>query len=325
MIDLVEKERRIQIYRRVAPFFGKVQPAALLRDAEQFGHILHHFAEGIFKPQWATHALSITSMLSSQYSDEIQYLPDRSWTMAYSPKAGTLESAPNRALILCLDDKEPLLILRQTSDKNSKGGSRYLIAGLGMIQRFDPTSQLFRIRGLHAEEISRYLYGNEQLSDDLLDTALRLESLENWTPIVQEDKAVYRVSAHKREAAFRDVVLANYRYTCAVTGQRFRYGMSIEAEAAHIISKDVSGTDDPRNGLALSRTAHWAFDRGIFTISDQYEIVMHEKAKTADHALFPILEIAGKPISLPAEPFYRPHPDALEWHRKERFGVFLRD
>jgi hypothetical protein len=84
VIDLVEKERRIQIYRRVAPLFGTVRPAAVLRDAEQFGHILHHFAEGIFKPQWATHALSISSMLSSPYSDEIQYLPDRSWTMAYS-------------------------------------------------------------------------------------------------------------------------------------------------------------------------------------------------------------------------------------------------
>ena len=131
MIDLVEKERRIQIYRRVAPFFGKVQPAALLRDAEQFGHILHHFAEGIFKPQWATYALSITSMLSSQYSDEIQYLPDRSWTMAYSPKAGTLESAANRALILCLDDKEPVLILRQTSAKIAKAVRVILSLALG--------------------------------------------------------------------------------------------------------------------------------------------------------------------------------------------------
>jgi hypothetical protein len=325
VIDSVEKERRIQIYRRVAPLFGTVQPAAVLRDAERFDHILHHFAEGIFKPQWATHALSITSMLSSPYSDKIHYLPDRSWTMAYSPKAGALEAASNRALILCMDDREPLLIFRQTSDKSRKGGSRYLIAGLGMILRFDRATQLFQIRGLHDDEIARYLYGNEQLSDDLLETALRLESLEEWTPTVQEDRGVYRVNSQKRDAAFRCVVLANYGYTCAVTGQRFRYGTSVEAEAAHIISKDVFGTDDPRNGLALSRTAHWAFDRGIFTISDQYEVVVHEKAQTADHALFPILETAGRLISLPSEAFYRPHLEALEWHRNERFGLFLRD
>jgi hypothetical protein len=97
VIDPVERERRILIYRRATLLFGTVQPAAVLRDAERFGHILHHFAEGIFKPQWATHALSISSMLSSPYTDRIEYLPDRSWTMAYSPKSGGLEIAANRA------------------------------------------------------------------------------------------------------------------------------------------------------------------------------------------------------------------------------------
>jgi hypothetical protein len=32
-----------------------------------------------------------TSMLSSPYSDKIEYLADRSWTMLYSAKAGELE------------------------------------------------------------------------------------------------------------------------------------------------------------------------------------------------------------------------------------------
>jgi hypothetical protein len=84
VIDPVERERRIQIYRRATPLFGTVQSAAVLKDAERFGHILHHFAEGIFKPQWAMYALSISSMLSSPYTDQIDYLPDRSWTMAYA-------------------------------------------------------------------------------------------------------------------------------------------------------------------------------------------------------------------------------------------------
>jgi hypothetical protein len=77
VIDPVERERRILIYRRSTPLFGTVQPAAVLKDAERFGHILHHFAEGIFKPQWATCAFSISSMVSSPYTDQIEYLPDR--------------------------------------------------------------------------------------------------------------------------------------------------------------------------------------------------------------------------------------------------------
>jgi hypothetical protein len=70
VIDPVERERRILIYRRSTPLFGTVQPAAVLKDAERFGHILHHFAEGIFKPQWATCAFSISSMVSSPYTDQ---------------------------------------------------------------------------------------------------------------------------------------------------------------------------------------------------------------------------------------------------------------
>jgi Predicted restriction endonuclease len=325
VIDPIERERRIEIFRLVAPLFGTVQPALMLRNSERFGHILHHFAEGIFKPQWTTHALSISSMLTSPYSDQIQHLPDRSWTLAYSPKAGGLEIAANRALINCMEDHEPLLVFRQMTAKASGVGSSYLIAGLGMIERFEIGDQIFRIRGLHMEEVSRYLYGAEDISDELIETALRLESLENWTATVQEDRAIYRVNRQKRDAAFREVVLVNYGFTCAVTGQRFRHGPNVEAEAAHIIGKEVLGTDDPRNGLALSRTAHWAFDRGIFTISDQYELIVHQKAKESDHALFPLLESAGKRITLPNETFYRPHPDALEWHRKERFGAFLRE
>jgi predicted restriction endonuclease len=52
----------------------------------------------------------------------------------------------------------------------------------------------------------------------------------------------------------------------------------VEAEAAHIIGKEVSGTDDPRIGLALSRSMHWAFDNGLFTLTDRYEIEIHPKA-----------------------------------------------
>ena len=106
-------------------------------------------------------------MLSSPYTDQIHYLPDRSWTMAYSPKSGGLEIAANRALIACMNDQEPLLVFRQRSDKKSPTGSRYLVAGLGMVERFEAAAQVFRIRGLHAEEVSQYIAGTERLTDDL--------------------------------------------------------------------------------------------------------------------------------------------------------------
>ena len=181
------------------------------------------------------------------------------------------------------------------------------------------------MRGLHVEEVARYIYGQRDLADDLVETAVRLEALEDWTAVVQEERAIYQVNRVKRDAAFREIVLSNYNHACAVTGLRFRFGAHVEAEAAHIIGKEAHGPDDPRNGLALSRTAHWAFDRGIFTLSDDYEIRIHDRARGKDQRLNLIFEAEGRQITLPNERFNKPHPEALPWHRERRFGAFLQD
>jgi predicted restriction endonuclease len=80
------------------------------------------------------------------------------------------------------------------------------------------------LRGLHVEEVARYIYGQRDLADDLVETAVRLEALEDWTAVVQEERAIYQVNRVKRDAAFREIVLSNYNHACAVTGLRFRFG-----------------------------------------------------------------------------------------------------
>jgi putative restriction endonuclease len=194
------------------------------------------------------------------------------------------------------------------------------LLGLGFVENFDASTSLFRIRGLEWDETSMFL--GVGLSDGLLETALRVESLEQWTPFVAEDRAVYKVSRQKRDAAFRNIVLANYGYTCAVTGQRFHSPHHIEADGAHIIGKDVRGTDDPRNGVALSRSAHWAFDRGIFRISDQYEVVVNPRVADASTDKFPVIEMDRQKVKLAKDEYYWPHPEALAWHKEEVFDRF---
>ena len=146
--------------------------------------------------------------------------------------------------------------------------------------------------------------------------------MEEFSPFVSEDKAIYQVSKQKRDHAFTNVVLDQYDFRCAVTGIKYHSENLTEAQAAHIISKGRQGSDDPRNGIALSRTTHWAFDVGVFTISDQYEIVVHPKAKLASANKFPILDMNGVQINLPDDENYYPHEKALEWHRKEVFNKF---
>ena len=131
------------------------------------------------------------------------------------------------------------------------------------------------------------------------------------------------MSRQKRDAAFAEIVLENYGYTCAVTGLKFHSAEHTEAHGAHIISKEERGTDDPRNGLALSRSVHWAFDRGIFTISDQYEVIINPKVRSASIANFPLIEMDRRKIGLPKDDYYRPHSEALAWHKCEVFDRFV--
>lgn len=323
--NAADLEKRRDIFRRLVPYFGKTLPAKFYRETGS--HIsgldgVHPLIEGIYKPAWSNYALSVASMIKSPYHDVVSYNPDHSWTISYSPKAGGLDVAQNAALVRCMTDRQPVLVLRQISGKGHREGARHRLLGLGLILNFDPARQLFQIRGLHWEEISQFT--NEPLTDELLPTALRLEALEEWTPFLNEDKVVYRVNRAKRDGAFREVVLENYESTCAVTGQKFVYENVVEADAAHIIGKDVNGTDDPRNGVALSKTAHWAFDLGIFTISDQYEIIVHPNAGGATVKNFPIVEMDRKKIHLPSDKSFWPHQEALKWHSTERFGKFAK-
>src|SRR5437870_2813329 len=222
---------RMRIFRSLVPYFGTVQPSAFFqRTAAVVPAIerIHHFIEGIYKPANSAYALSISSMLKSPYSDQVFFNPDRTWWMKYSSKKGAMDHAMNASLVRCMTDRQPVLVLRQVFDKTSPEGSRHRLLGLGLVENFDPGENIFRIRGLEWSEITTLL--GIGLSDDLLETALRLESLEQWTPFVAENRAVYQVSRQKRDAAFRAIVLGNYGHTCAVTGQRFYSPHHVEAD-----------------------------------------------------------------------------------------------
>jgi hypothetical protein len=75
------------------------------------------------------------------------------------------------------------------------------------------------------------------------------------------------VQRRARRRAFRERVLAAYDRACSLCGVRIQWGGLIEAEAAHIKPHELRGADDVRNALALCRTHHWSFDRGLWTAS----------------------------------------------------------
>src|SRR5580704_8911664 len=80
-----------------------------------------------------------------------------------------------------------------------------------------------------------------------------------------------------REGRFRIRVVDAYGYTCALTRYRFTTltGKSI-VDAAYIHQFADSRNNDPRNGVALCKNAHWLFDNGLWTLTDDYKVIVAE-------------------------------------------------
>lgn len=122
-----------------------------------------------------------------------------------------------------------------------------------------------------------------------------------------------------REVAFRRKVREAYDYRCAVSGLRLRNGGGRpEVQAAHIRPVEQQGSDSVRNGLALSGTLHWMFDRGLVSVAEDLTILV-SRNKVPSEVADRLIQPGGK-LRLPADPQCWPHPANLRWHRENVFG-----
>lgn len=120
-------------------------------------------------------------------------------------------------------------------------------------------------------------------------------------------------------ATFRDFVIVGYEKLCAVSGTVIRYDNFMNLEAAHIKPKSHGGKFLPSNGLALCRDLHWAFDKGFFTLSDDYRVIIHPRINS-DY----LKKYDGKEIRKPKDLFFLPSSDNIRYHRENVYGLFLR-
>jgi putative restriction endonuclease len=137
--------------------------------------------------------------------------------------------------------------------------------------------------------------------------------------IVREDARLYEAARERgREARFRLTVVPAYNYTCALTRYRL---VTIDSgsivEAAHIHQFADSRNNHPRNGLALCKNAHWMFDEGLWSLDDDYRVLIDRKRFDESGANDLLLSPkANTRILLPADRHYWPDKAHLAWHRK---------
>jgi len=120
-----------------------------------------------------------------------------------------------------------------------------------------------------------------------------------------------------RDAAFRRHVRRAYSNTCAITGLRLiNGGGRPEVQAAHIRPVEHDGPDSVRNGIALTGTVHWLFDRGLMSLDDSFNVLLSSRGIPEDIVrLIP----ADRKLLLPVSEQERPHPAYLAWHRENVF------
>lgn len=121
-----------------------------------------------------------------------------------------------------------------------------------------------------------------------------------------------------RDRAFARRVLAAYGDRCAITGLLIRNGRRRpEVQAAHVQPVAYGGPDTVCNGLALTSTLHWMFDRGLITLDEDYRLVTSTAGDIAPE-LFQLVR-PGKRVHLPSNKKDWPHPKFLEFHRQKIF------
>ncbi|MGC4045936.1 MAG: HNH endonuclease [Armatimonas sp.] len=146
--------------------------------------------------------------------------------------------------------------------------------------------------------------------------AIQIDRLKNQAQAKFKVKYVQerKDECYVRNRLFPQVIRDLYNNSCCICHQSASLPKSTLIDGAHIMPFAEFHNDDPRNGLALCKNHHWAFDAGAWSLTDEGRVIV--SPKLASSAGF--LE-ANAPIALPKEATCKPDPQALAWHRSHIF------
>lgn len=174
------------------------------------------------------------------------------------------------------------------------------------------------VRNIDNDDFYRILNAGFSNVIELLSISPYDEFYEEQGPFeIQREIITQMLQRPFRDRAFSSTVKTAYGDTCAFSGIRLiNGGGRSEVQAAHIRPVKDNGPDSLRNGLALSGTMHWMFDRGLVSVEDDYSLLLVEKAIPTN-----VLRLFNddRRLLLPNLPQNRPHRQFLQYHREYVF------
>jgi putative restriction endonuclease len=275
-----------------------VLPRSLLQEGFQFkGERIPLLGpQGIFKPRLMELPLSITTTPGGPYDDSFGE-GDR---LLYRYRGTDPQHRDNVGLRRAMQEKQPLIYFFGLVK------SEYLAVWPVYIVGDNPSALTFQVV---AEDVNRMVQQPEQFLRTADEDARR-----------QYQTAQVRVRLHQR--SFRERVLQAYHTQCSLCHLRHRELL----DAAHIIpDPDPMGWPVVRNGLALCKLHHAAFDSYLLTITPDYLVHIREDILKEDDG--PVLQHALKGLEhshilLPHNPKDWPNREALEW-RYNKFQTMV--
>lgn len=276
--------------------YGEVLPRSLLEKGFIFeGERIPLIApQGIFKPKYLDLPLSLTTAPKGPYQDS--FSPDG--FLLYKYRGTDPKHRDNEGLRQAWHRSIPLVYFHGIVP------GRYLAIWPVYIIGDDPDSLTFKVA-----------------VDDV--AAVRFDLNQTVNPILAESRRAYitttvRQRLHQRD--FREKVLYAYREQCAIC--RLKHQELLDA--AHIIpDREPEGISAIRNGIALCKLHHAAFDAFMIGISPDYKIEIRSDLLEEHNG--PMLEHGIKElhktrIILPRGKEFWPEQELLEI-RYQRFKI----
>lgn len=134
-----------------------------------------------------------------------------------------------------------------------------------------------------------------------------------------ESRRIEEVTTVKlaRDHAFRQKLIKAYSGKCAMTERRFVVPTvgHVGLDAAHIIPVNLGGSDDPGNGLLLTKELHWAFDRGLLSVDETRKVFVPQSVQSLSGNEF-LRDLHGTAIREPHDKRSRALDEAFSWHRE---------
>jgi putative restriction endonuclease len=163
-------------------------------------------------------------------------------------------------------------------------------------------------------------YIASRLSENTYLQAIENQVKERPQQYMLEQQDIDEEEVFVRGGTFKKVVPRVYNYTCCVSGLKITALFDAQfVDACHIVPFSKSGNDTVSNGISLSPNLHRAFDRGLFTVDENYRVVVSDVFSETGNADYGLKQFHGKQIVLPEDALFYPDARNFGWHRENVF------